>query len=164
MPAAVQYDGVDPGNPGQLPTLADAGTKLLFVDATDSFKVKTRDEFGVDELLGSLGGADWELSAGIVDNGAGLYVPPVNELVMVNPAGLGATLQLPDPAGLGGKRIGIKNVTDVEDPGQPFGSALIISISVAAGNLDGLAQATMTTLREFRVYVSNNVDAWMQMG
>lgn len=164
MPRGFQFSPVDPGNPAELPPTADVGTKIQFMDIGDGL-LYTRDDAGLDELLGSGGaGGDWVLSA-IITQATGIYTPAVGELVQCNPVGTGGCqIRLPDPAGLGGKKIAIKNVTDTEDPGQPFGSDDIINIDSLAGNLDGLANSVMTTLREYRVYTSNNIDAWMQVG
>jgi hypothetical protein len=163
MPRGFQFSPVDPGNQNELPLNADAGTKIQFLNIDDG-RMYTRDDAGIDELLGAGGaGGDWTLSA-IITQASGIYTPPVNELVQCNPVGVGGCqIRLPDPSGLGGKKIAIKNVTNIEDPGQPFGSDDIINITTLAGNIDGLANGTMTTLREFKVFVSNDVDTWMQV-
>lgn len=164
MPRGFQFSPVDPGNPAELPPTADAGTKIQFLSSVDGL-MYTRDDAGTDELLGSGGaGGDWTLSA-VITQATGIYTPPAGELVQCNPVGSGGCqVALPSPVGLGGKKIAIKNVTDTEDPGQPFGSDDIINITTLAGNIDGLANGTMTTLREYKVFTSNNIDSWMQVG
>jgi len=164
MPRGFQFSPVDPGNPAELPLVADAGTKIQFLSILDGL-LYTRDDAGLDELLGAGGaGGDWTLSA-VITQATGIYTPPAGELVQCNPVGVGGCqIALPDPVGLGGKKVAVKNVTDTEDPGALFGSDDIINVTTLAGSIDGLANDTLTTLREYKVFVSNNIDTWMQVG
>ena len=163
MPTFIEVLGIDPTDPADLPLVAPSGTKILYVDATDSDKLKTRDDAGVDEVIGVTAGGDWALSS-LVTSGSGLHNAVAGQLVICDPAGAGGSeVELPDPAGLGGKRVAVVNVTDTEDPGQPFGSDDIINITTAAGSIVGNANTTMSTKREFKVFVSDNVATWMRV-
>jgi len=163
MPAFVQLDQVDPVNPAELPLQADPGTKIVFLDVNDEL-FKERNDVGVDAILGAAGG-DWTVSA-VIDQGGSPHPAVVGQITRVNPTGLGGVeVALPQPGSVApGARIAIKNVTDVENPDAPFGSDNIINITVTGGTIDGQVNSTMTTLREYSVFVSDGAGEWMQMG
>jgi len=151
MPTGLELEPVDPGNPAELPATAKPGKKILFLSSLD-MKFYARDDGGVDELLGDAGASDFTQSS-LITTAQSPYNAAFRETVGVNPAGVGGVVVvLPDPSLFPGRKVQVVNMTTVENEDAPPNSDNMITVSTAAGSINGAPFDTISTEYESRVY------------